>query len=462
MGRIRDKIEQGRTLVMGLGKSGLAAVRFLLAQGADVAVSEFKARETVSPEILSFLDEKGVLVEFGGHSPALFTGVDLIIVSPGVPLDLPVLQAAQKANVEIIGELGLTGDYLQTPVVAITGTNGKTTVTTIIAELLRAGNKKVFMGGNIGTPLAEYLLTPQEADVAVLEVSSFQLDTAGDFRPEVGVLLNITPDHLERYDSFAHYAQAKLKIFAHQQQGDKMVVNSDDPEIITRLADFDFAGEPYYFGRSVQGDGAVSLNKKVVLSLPSGKESYSCPSRLTKSPNRENCLAAILAARLMHCLPDGIAAGLAGFQPLPHRLSLVAEIYGVSYINDSKATNEGAVLTALAAIAQPVILIAGGRGKGGGYQLLRPVVAERVKKLLLIGEAQREMADAFAGLVPVEECESLDFAVRRAALLAEKGDVVLLSPACASFDQFSGYEERGRVFEQVIREFYPLVQKQVA
>ena len=452
MGRIKDKIKQGRTLVMGLGKSGLAAVNFLLAQGADVAVSESGARENISPEILKRLDDNGVLTEFGGHSPELFTRVDLIIVSPGVPLDLPVLQAARQANVEIIGELALAGEYLQTPVVAVTGTNGKTTVTTMIAELLRAGKKKVFVGGNIGTPLAEYLLSPQEADVAVLEVSSFQLDTAGDFRPEVGILLNITPDHLERYESFSHYAQAKFRLFARQKQGDRMVLNSDDREIARWLAAADFYGEPFFFGNDFrEGYGARWRDNKVVVTLSGAEETYSLPDGLSKSPNRENCLAAILGARLMNCSAAGITAGLAGFQPLPHRLSLVAEINGVSYVNDSKATNEGAVLAALEAIDKPVILIAGGRGKGGGYGLLLPVVAERVKKMLLIGEARREMATAFAGLVAVEECGTLENAVSRAALSAEKGDVVLLSPACASFDQFSGYEERGRVFEHEVR-----------
>lgn len=463
MGRIKDKIDKGRTLVMGLGKSGLAAVDFLLDQEADIAVSEFGPRENISPKILKRLNNKGVITEFGGHSPELFTRVDLIIISPGVPLDLPVLQAARQANVEIVGELALAGEYLQTPVIAVTGTNGKTTVTTMIGELLRAANKKVFVGGNIGTPLMEYLLTPQEADVAVLEVSSFQLDTAGDFRPEVGILLNITPDHLERYESFAHYVQAKFKMFAHRKPGDRMVLNSDDPEIARWSAHTDFSGEPFFFGNDFrEGYGAIWRDNKVVVTLPDAGEIYSLPTGLNKSPNRENCLAAILGARLMDCPAPMIAGGLAGFQPLPHRLSMVAEINGVSYVNDSKATNEGAVLAALEALDKPVILIAGGRSKGGNYGLLRPVVAERVKKILLIGEAVREMASAFAGLAPVEECGTLADAVRQAALAAEKGDVVLLSPACASFDQFSGYEERGRVFEREVGALDALARKQVA
>ncbi len=454
MGRIREKIEQGRTLVMGLGKSGLAAVRFLLAQGGDVAVSEYGVRETISPGILKELADNEVFCEFGGHSPELFTAVDLIIVSPGVPLDLPVLRAAREAEVEIVGELALAPDYLQTPVVAVTGTNGKTTVTTMTAELLAAGKRKVFMGGNIGTPLAEYLLGPGDAEVAVLEVSSFQLDTAGDFRPEVGILLNITPDHLERYQSFEDYARSKLSIFAKQRAGDRMIVNGDDDNIVSRLGRADFAAERFCFGASLlnEAKGAVCRGNEVILSLAGGEERYPLPALLNRSPNRENCLAAVLGARLLGCPPQGVVAGLTGFRPLPHRLALVAEIDGVSYINDSKATNVGAVRTALGSLDRPVVLIAGGRGKGGGYEMLRRLVAERVKKMLLIGEARAEMAAAFAGLVAVEECESLASAVKRAAGVAARGDVVLLSPACASFDQFSSYVERGLVFEREIAE----------
>ena len=451
MGRIREKIEQGLTLVMGLGKSGLAAVRFLLAQGADIAVSEYGARETISPEISGWLDSEKVFAEFGGHSSELFSRVDLIIVSPGVPLDLPVLREAREADIEIIGELGLADEYLQTPVLAVTGTNGKTTVTTMITRLLRAGGKKVFMGGNIGTPLAEYLLGPQDADIAVLEVSSFQLDSAGDFRPDLGVLLNITPDHLERYDSFDCYAEAKLKIFSAQKPEDRMLVNIDDREIVSRLAGGNFFGEQYFFGKCLSGSyGAEYQDNEIILRLPTGEESYPLPFLLSSSPNRENCLAAGLAVRLMDCSPVGVSTGLGEFAPLPHRLACVAEINGVRYVNDSKATNVGAVQAALESMDRPVILIAGGRGKGGSYQSLRQVVAERVKRMLLIGEAQAEMAAAFADLTMVEECDTLVTAVRQAGQLAEKGDVVLLSPACASFDQFSGYEERGLVFEREI------------
>ncbi|MEA3546176.1 MAG: UDP-N-acetylmuramoyl-L-alanine--D-glutamate ligase [Thermodesulfobacteriota bacterium] len=454
MSWIREKIETGRVVVMGLGKSGLAAARFLLGQGAEVVVSEGSARETINSEILAWLTEKNIRSEFGGHSSELFVAADLIVVSPGVPLDLPVLLAARAKKIPVIGELAFTEDYLRTPVVAVTGTNGKTTVTTLLGELLRADGKNVFVGGNIGTPLADYLVTSQDADVVVLEVSSFQLDTAENFRPDVGVLLNITPDHLDRYDSFAAYGDSKFRLFANQERGDKMILNHDDPEIMKHLALYPpGAGQRFFFGCDpLDSNDANVRNGRVTVRLAGegSEEVYGLPVTLRNPPNDENSMAAILGAHLMGCSEQGINRGLADFSTLPHRLALVADIAGVSYFDDSKATNIGAVDSALKAMTRPVILIAGGRDKGGDYRLLWSAVERQVKTMLLIGEARDKMAESFADLVEVEKLESLIKAVHRAAEIAVAGDVVLLSPACASFDQFASYEERGRVFQEEV------------
>ena len=451
MSWIREKIETGRVVVMGLGKSGLAAARFLLRQGAEVMVSEDAARETINPEILAWLTAKNIRSEFGGHSVELFVSADLIVVSPGVPLDLPVLLAARAKNIPVIGELAFAADYLRTPVVAVTGTNGKTTVTTLLGELLKADGKNVFVGGNIGTPLADYLVTSQDADVVVLEVSSFQLDTAENFRPDVGVLLNITPDHLDRYDSFGEYGDSKFRLFAGQGSGDKMIINHDDPEIMKHLTlSPPGAGQRFFFGCDPQDSNKATVQDgrvTVRLAGDGSEEVYELPAILRNPPNNENSMAAILGARLMGCSERGINRGLADFSTLPHRLALVADIAGVSYFDDSKATNIGAVDSALKAMTRPVILIAGGRDKGGDYRLLRSTVERHVKTMLLIGEARDKMAESFAGLVEVEKLESLAQAVRRASEIAVSGDVVLLSPACASFDQFASYVERGTVFQ---------------
>lgn len=454
MSWIREKIETGRVVVMGLGKSGLAAARFLLRQGAEVMVSEGAARETISTEILAWLTVKNIRCEFGGHSAEMFVAADLIVVSPGVPLDLPVLLAARAKKIPVIGELAFAEDYLQTPVVAVTGTNGKTTVTTLLGELLRADGKNVFVGGNIGTPLADYLVSSQNADVAVLEVSSFQLDTAENFRPDVGILLNITPDHLDRYDSFAEYGDSKFRLFARQRSGDKMIVNHDDPEIMKHLAlSPPSAGQHFFFGCDHKaGNGASVLDGRVTVrsAAERSEEVYELPATLRNPPNDENSMAAILGARLMGCSERGIKRGLADFSTLPHRLAFVTDIGEVSYFDDSKATNIGAVDSALKAMTRPVILIAGGRDKGGDYRLLRCTVERHVKSMLLIGEARDKMAEIFTDLVDVEKVESLARAVQRAGEIAVAGDVVLLSPACASFDQFTSYEERGRVFQDEV------------
>ncbi len=444
-------------LVVGLGISGIAAVKFFKSRGARVSVSDVAPAAGVNREVLQWLKQNDVFVETGGHSVRLFTAVDLIFTSPGVPLDTAVLNAARAKAIPVLGELAFAAPYLQTPVVAITGTNGKTTVTTLMGDILRAAGKKVFVGGNIGTPLFGYL-TKQEADVVVLEVSSFQLDTAGDFRPHVALLLNISPDHLDRYRSFAAYAAAKFKIFSAQQPEDLAIMNVDDPEIINRRAQWPQSRRYFFGSRLTEGPGAVIRNKTIILSGyattdDDGKppETYDLTDgMLSTPPNLQNAAAAVLAARLMGCPAADIKKGLKHFTPLPHRLTPVAEIDGVKYYDDSKATNIGAVQAALAAMPHPVILIAGGRDKGGDYGILKESIRQKVKCLLLIGEAQDKMAGAFAGLTQIKKAHDLEEAVRLAQATTTPGDIVILSPACASFDMFGSFVQRGEVFKHAV------------
>lgn len=449
-------------LVVGLGQTGLAAVQFFGKCGARVSISDISPRSAINLKTLAMLDREGICYEFGGHTADLFKAADLIFVSPGIPLTLEPLAAARRLAIPIVGEMAIVGQYLKTPLVAVTGTNGKTTVTTLLGDIFRACGKKVFVGGNIGTPLFEYLAGPQNADIVVAEISSFQLDTGGDAKglhPEVALLLNISPDHLERYASFGEYAASKFKIFAGQNSSEIAIMNGDDPEIISRRHLWP-ASRKYFFGSQLKNLPNAALHGKTVrLSVAGQNDSSNLPAdesydlsgtALEGSPNRQNAAAAILAARLLGCSPREIRQGLQQFKPLAHRLSLLTDISGVKYYDDSKATNVGAVYTALEALDSPIILIAGGRDKGGDYAILNELVQQKVKNLLLIGEAREKMARAFNSITDVEILDTMDEAVNKAASLAAPGDVVLLSPACASFDMFQSYADRGNYFKKSV------------
>ena len=450
-------------VVVGLGSSGLSAVRFLLGLGVNVTVSEGGHLENLEGDLVRWLVEKGVHVETGGHTSELFCDADCVLVSPGVSMGIPAIRNAIEQGVPVVGELALAKDFLETPVVAITGTNGKSTVTTLIGDLLRAAGKEVFVGGNIGVPLTEYLQGVQEADFVVLEVSSFQLDGAVDFRPDVAVLLNVSPDHLDRYSSYDQYIESKMSIFKHQIAGDTAIISGDDHEI---KAWFDrngqeSAGWPYdsylleFVAQGAIDDGAWLDGEKLRVTMVDGTsrslEEYDLIETIFSSaPNSYNAMAAILAVRACGCPSSTVERGLRNFVSLKHRLTTVAQINGVRYVDDSKATNVGAVLSALEGMVSPVVLIAGGRDKGGSYDLLVDVVREKVRALVLIGEAKDKMAASFRDATQVEFAESMDEAVGLASSLAQEGDAVLLSPACASFDMFRSYSHRGEVFSHAV------------
>lgn len=434
--------------VMGLGISGKSAVRYALSLGAEVRVSDSREESLFVEQNQKFIDEFPFTWEAGGHSAEFFRGVDLVVVSPGIPLSQPVLAGLVARGVRCLGELALAAPLLDLPVVAITGTNGKTTVTTLIGELLREDGRKVFVGGNIGTPVLDYLLNREPAEVLVLEVSSFQLQLAGDFSPTVAVLLNITPDHLDHHPDLDDYAAAKMNIFKQQTAAGFAVVCLDDPLCAALTAQIPSQLLGYGAGDHCR---ARLSDRTISLSWQDGVETYDVAGSLLDSPiGASNSAAAILAVRALGVAPGPIQSGLRRFTPLAHRLQLVAEIGGVRYVDDSKATNTGAVLAALAQSEGMVVLIAGGRHKGEDYRLLRASVQAKARAVVLIGEASEAIATALAGCSEITRAASMTAAVATAAKLARPGDTVLLSPACASFDMFRSYGHRGEAFAAAV------------
>ena len=446
----RIRKDNGRAAVVGLGVSGMAALRLLARLGFSLSACDERGREEFDPAALAWLERHRVRTGFGRVDEELLSGSGLVVLSPGVDQRRGVFRRLAARGARITGELAMAASLAGEPMVAVTGSNGKSTVVRLLAELFAAAGMSVFAGGNYGTPLSEYLCGPSRRDRLVLEVSSFQLDTARFFRPQVGVLLNITPDHLDRYRGFEEYAAAKLAMFAQQGPDDIAVLNLDDPRAHAAPG----AGRRFWFGRDRGGDepGVFVRGDGLVVRGMGGEEERLLPvdnPALAGGVNMLNAAAAMCAALAAGCGPEA-AAGFAAFTPLPHRLETVAEINGVRYVDDSKATNIGATAAALAAVPGPVVLIAGGREKGADYAPLLPLVRERVRAVLVIGEARENMARAFAGASAVEACADMDEAVARARGLARPGDTVLLSPACASFDMFPGYARRGEVFRRAV------------
>jgi UDP-N-acetylmuramoylalanine--D-glutamate ligase len=437
-----------KVAVMGLGVTGRTAVRYSLSCGAEVLVSDSRPEQRFVAEEGALLDAAAIAWEAGGHSYEFLRRADLLLVSPGVDLDLPLLQRLRADGVRIVGELAIAAGKIGVPVVAVTGTNGKTTVTTLIGEICRGAGKKVFVGGNIGTPLYEYLLDPAGYDLVVVEVSSFQLESGGDFSADVGLLLNITPDHLDRHLSMERYIQAKMQLFLHMPPGAVAVINGDDT--LCRQLTPGLQSVVRTFGRS-EGCTARFADHRISLLVDNEQEEY-CFDDLEgiNDITLMNYAAAILAVRSLGCSHQQIEAGLRAFRPLPHRIEFVAERNGVSYFNDSKATNTGAVIGALAQFEKNVILLAGGRDKGDDYRLLRDSVSARVKKMIVLGESAGLLRDALADIVDTLPAQSMADAVQTAAREARPGDVVLLSPACASFDMFTSYGHRGNEFKKAV------------
>ncbi|MBJ6759198.1 UDP-N-acetylmuramoyl-L-alanine--D-glutamate ligase [Myxococcaceae bacterium JPH2] len=445
-----------KVLVFGLAKSGVAALRLLLAKGAQVTALDARSREALG-DVATELESRGATLVSGATPPGLLERQDLVVVSPGVPLSLPELQAARDAGVPVWGEVELAACFLTvTPLIGITGTNGKSTTTALTGELYARAGLRTFVGGNLGRPLAEAALSPGDWDSLVVELSSFQLEGIHALRPHGSALLNLTPDHLDRYASHQEYGEAKARIFRNQHGTDFAVVNADDADVM-RLAQ---AARVPVYGFSLTGTPVAPAPKLAGLAVaePGGfrldslGERYTLTNRaLRGAHNAQNAMAATLLARLGGVSSAAAQAGLDSYPGLPHRLESVRVLDGVEWVNDSKATNVDSVLVALRAFAGDLWLVAGGKGKGAPYEPMVEAGRGKVKGVLTIGQDADVIARAYAGAAPVHACGTLDAAVARARELSRPGDTVLLSPACASYDQFKNFEDRGDVFKRLVR-----------
>ncbi len=438
-----------RVLVVGLGKSGVASALFLKAHGARVTVSDTKSGDDLRNEIPALLDH-GITVETGGHGERTFREQDLIVVSPGVPVDAPLLVRARALGEIVIGEVELAAQFLPGPIVAITGSNGKTTTTTLTGEILTAGGLPTLVGGNIGTPAISLAERATRETAIVLEVSSFQLETIRTFRPKIAVVLNVTPDHLDRHKTLETYVNAKARIFENQTTDDFAVLNEDDPTCVSMASRA--KAQVFWFSRQKEVKrGAWAREGNILFRDDRGPREIMLASDipLKGAHNLENVLAAVCAGSLMGCTPEKIRQAVRDFKAVEHRLEFVATIRGVEYNNDSKATNVDATIKALESFPANIHLILGGKDKGSDYTVLNALLRQRVKRVYTIGAAAAKIESQIKG-VEVVHAETLENALRKANAVAETGDVVLLAPACASFDQFKNYEQRGQVFKKIV------------
>lgn len=448
-----------KVTVFGLKRSGASAAVLLEGMGADVAVTDMKTEGELA-EYVGMLPP-GVRLFLGGHPDEALAGADMVVVSPGVPLDIAPIRKAVRGGIRVLGELELFYQAVKErglPVFAITGTNGKSTTTALLDRMLRAGGFRPLTGGNIGdAATGELLRLGEDFDSVVLEVSSFQLEGIEEFRPKISAILNLTPDHMDRYRSMDEYKKAKERVFLNQREGDSIVLNADDPgtmEIYDEgLKDGGEGPEVFFISRVREVKGVFSKKGEVHANIPGKAAGRLIKNDLIKIKgvhNLENAMAASAMALLAKCPADAVLRALMEFEGLPHRLEFVRELEGVLYVNDSKGTNVAATLKSLEGYSSPVILIAGGRDKEGDFERLRPLVREKVKAALLIGEASGKIARAIEGLTEIRMCGSLREAVSVSRDLASGGDVVLLSPACASFDMFRDFEDRGGRFKEEV------------
>ena len=443
-----------KLLVVGLGKSGLAAAMFLRHRGAHVTVSDVRSAEALAKDIPALLDE-GIMVETGGHGLLTFRRQDLIVVSPGVPLDTPELAQVRSFGLPVIGELELAARFLKGKIVAITGSNGKTTTTALLGEILKQAGLPTLVGGNIGVPVVALIDQSKDETWSVLEVSSFQLESTQQFHPSIAVILNITPDHLDRHGSFGNYARAKERIFAAQNELDFVVLNADNARAAESASRS--VAKVYWFSIEHPVAQGAWLEEGSVVYRPAADAATEHVMPLSGIPlkgahNVENVLAAVVAGRLAGAPAESIRRAIEAFQAVEHRLEFVAAINGVEFFNDSKATNVDATAKAVAAFQSGIHLILGGKDKSSDYTQLSQLLRARVRAVYTIGSAAAKIESQLRGVVSIHSCETLDNAVNAAASAARPGDVVLLAPACSSFDQFENYEHRGRVFKELVAE----------
>ncbi|MBL7178711.1 MAG: UDP-N-acetylmuramoyl-L-alanine--D-glutamate ligase [Desulfobacterales bacterium] len=451
-------------LIVGLGSSGIAAARFAKHKGAVVTVTDIAPEGQLAGHALE-ASAMGISLELGRHQAEFFERADLIVISPGVPHTIGPILGACKKGIPVIGEIEFASRFIREPVIAISGTNGKTTTTTLLGKMLETSGFKVFVGGNIGNPLIGYVDQGAGAQIVVAEISSFQLDTIETFRPKVSVLLNITEDHMDRYPDFEAYVRSKLRIFENQQKDDTAVINASDPLIRSAAKDIKARQVPFY-----QYDSHDDCSQECAVIDWSGFQGAACIRlRSKESPQRsldlsgfglvgrhnlENAAAASLAALAAGASLDAVQSALNDFKGIPHRLESVATVGGVRFFDDSKATNVDAVARALESFTHPLVLIMGGRDKGGTFSVLKELVHKHVKTLIVMGEAREKIAAALSGACRqgAQIAANMQDAVRLAYQAAAPGDVVLLAPGCASFDMYKSYAQRGEDFCAAVRQ----------
>jgi UDP-N-acetylmuramoylalanine--D-glutamate ligase len=438
-----------KVVIIGMGKTGIATAIFLGAQGARVSVTDEKPQRQWNGRYEQIANEKWL--EASAYGVGALSGADLIIPSPGVPPRNEILQAAIRGKIPIISEIELAWRFLKIPLVAVTGTNGKTTTTSLLGEILSRAGKKVFVGGNIGNPLIEYASSGRKDDYIVAEISSFQLQWTEQFHPVIAILLNVTPDHIDYHGSFDEYRLVKTRIFANQQKNDFAILNAEDPVQMSMARDIQ--AEVAWFSSARELQRGIYLKGDSLFSRAFDGSIEQYPLAMIKIPglhNIENVMAALMAARFCGCDRESIIAAVSGFRGLPHRIEFAGEKKGVRFYDDSKGTNVGSVLRALDTFDAPVILLLGGRDKDGDFETLRPLLAKKVKRVILFGEARDRIGSLIGDGVPSEKKHTLREAVAGAYANAAAGDVVLLSPGCASFDEFKDYKERGNFFKEVV------------
>jgi UDP-N-acetylmuramoylalanine--D-glutamate ligase len=461
-------LRKKKVVVAGLGVSGLWTARWLAGQGAVFTVSDQRGRSQIGLEVCDEVERLGGLLETGGHGRSVFLDSDMIVLSPGVPQDMELFILAREKGIPVVGEMELafrvvsreTKSRRGVPIIAVTGTNGKSTVTEFIGFILKMAQADVFVGGNIGTPLIALACQERMPDFAVVEVSSFQLDTIEEFSPYISLCLNVSPDHLERYTSYNAYIQSKLRIFENQHEGQFAIINDDD-EVLSGFRSQGGVRELRY-GMVLESRGpknekvkrdAFIRGEDCIAELGRGKrhEFSLAGFRLPGAHNRSNLLAVVLATLCAGVDPEIIRKGIREFSGLHHRIEFVGEIKGIRYYDDSKATNLDAAIKAVECFDSKIVLIAGGRHKGADYKPLVDACLGKVKKAVFIGEASELLAEAFEGSIPYSMAGSMEDAVSIASKAAAPGEVVLLAPACSSFDMFTDYAHRGRIFSEAAR-----------
>lgn len=451
-----------RALVVGLGRSGTSVTKLLSKKGVEVTVTD-ERNKTDLKDFLDQLEGYDYHSELGKHVLKTFTEQDFIVVSPGVPLDIKPLQQAAKSNIPIVSEIEVAAQFITEPIIAITGTNGKTTTSHLVAEMIRAGGKTAFLGGNVGTPLSEYVLQKEKCDYVVCEVSSFQLESCYDFKPHVAVFMNIAPDHLDRHGTFENYLAAKLRLKNNMTAEDYIITNVRDNKLMSSLSGT--SPKMLYFTTDALAkvaphyqenfQGSYYENASINLKTDRWKDhNFPLQGTLLRGlHNRENQMAAMLASKLAGISNEAIQKVLIQFKPLPHRMEFVAKKNQVFFYNDSKGTNVASLLRSLESFREPVILIAGGKDKGEDYAPLAEAVRRHVKNLILVGEAKEKMNRSIGDFSETFLVGTFEEAVYVAYQKSRSGDVVLLSPGCASHDMFKNFEERGDHFKKIVMSF---------